>query len=179
MKKFWLLPLLAVLAGCATSRTELPTQAGVDLQAYAGTWYEQARLPNRFQADCVGDVQAEYTLQPDNRIDVTNQCRTADGTTKIAHAEGRLSKAADPRDPAQLEVRFAPDWTAWLPMVWGDYWIMRVEGDYEYSLVGTPDRNYLWVLARDKQADPATVQRLLDYAETQGFETTDVIMTNQ
>lgn len=179
MNRLWLMPILAVIAACATSRTDLPTQEGVDLNAYAGTWYEQARLPNRFQSDCVGDVQADYAVRSDNRIDVTNQCLTQDGTTKVAQAEGRLARSADPRDPAQLEVRFAPDWTAWLPMVWGDYWIMRLEGDYQYSLVGTPDRKYLWVLARDKNADAATVQGLLDYAATQGFETDQVIMTNQ
>lgn len=179
MKRFWLLPVLAIAAGCATTGSDLPTQSGVDLQAYAGTWHEQARLPHRFQSDCAGDVQAEYALRANNRIDVINQCRAEDGSTKVARGEGRLSTSVEPRNPAQLEVRFAPDWTAWVPAVWGDYWIMRIDGDYEYSLVGTPDRQYLWVLSRDRQGDPATVQRLLDYAASQGFNTDDVIMTNQ
>lgn len=60
-------------------------------------------------------------------------------------------------------------------MVWGDYWIMRLEGGYEYSLVGTPDRKYLWVLTREEQADPERVQALLDYAGTQGFAVENVI----
>jgi len=179
MKKILALPLILVAAGCATPTANLPTQANVDLNKYAGTWYEQARLPNRFQKDCVGDVRADYALQPDGTIDVTNQCRTQDGSTKVAQGEGRLSKAVNPADPARLEVRFAPKWTAWLPLVWGDYWIIELAGDYQYSLVGTPDREYLWVLSREKQADEATVKRLLDHARSMGFAVDDVVKTDQ
>ena len=177
MKKIFSIPLIAMLAGCATSHTGLPTQADVDLNKYTGTWYEQARLPNSFQNDCAGGVQAEYVLQADETISVTNQCRTTDGSTKVAKAEGRLSKVADPRDPAKLEVRFAPKWTSWLPMVWGDYWILKLQGDYQYSLVGTPDRKYLWVLSRNKQADKAVVTELLDYAKTLDFPVDKVVVT--
>jgi apolipoprotein D and lipocalin family protein len=175
MKSILAIPLIAVLAGCATSGESLPTQAGVDLSKYAGTWYEQARLPNRFQKDCAGDVRADYKLKPDNTISVINQCRAKDGSTKVAAGEGRLSKAADPRDPAKLEVRFAPKWTSWLPMVWGDYWIVKLHGDYQYSLVGTPDRKYLWVLSRDKRADKAVVNELLGYARALGFPVDKVV----
>lgn len=175
MNKSLAVSLVATLAGCAASNADLPTQAGVDLKQYTGIWYEQARLPNRFQKGCAGDVRADYVLLPDGTLGVTNQCRTKDGGTEVAEGVGRLSKAADPRDPARLEVRFAPDWTSWLPMVWGDYWIIRLEGDYDYSLVGTPDRKYLWVLSREKQADPEVVSRLLDYAGTLAFPVAQVL----
>lgn len=169
-------PALAILAACATTTgANLPTQPGIDLQRYAGTWYEQARLPNQFQEDCIGDVRAEYRLKEDDRITVINQCRIRDGSLRTVEGEGRLSRAADPRDPAILEVRFAPAWTSWLPMVWGDYWIIRLEGDYEYSLVGTPDRKYLWVLSREPQADPAVVERLLEHAGQLGFKVDEVV----
>ncbi len=165
----------AVFAGCASKPAALPTQSGVDLQKYAGVWYEQARLPNRFQNDCAGDVRAEYALNDDGTLLVVNQCRQSDGTTKRAEAVGRLAESGAHADPAKLEVRFAPAWTSWLPIVWGDYWIIRLEDDYAYSLVGTPDRKYLWVLSREEQADTQRVQALLDYAGTLGFPVTDVI----
>lgn len=175
MKPIIALSLIAVLAGCASKPQSLPTQSNVDLNKYAGTWYEQARLPNRFQDDCVSDVQADYVMQANGTLSVTNQCRIASGSTKSAQAEGRLNPAFNPTDPSKLQVRFAPAWTSWLPAVWGDYWIMKLEGDYEYSLVGTPNREYLWVLSREKRADPAKVEQLLDYAQTQGFEVSKVI----
>lgn len=163
------------LGGCTTPPRGLPVQADVDLSRYTGTWYEQARLPNTFQADCATDVMADYGLLPDGTLGITNQCRRSDGSTKIATAQGRVADSGEGRDPARLEVRFAPRWTSWLPMVWGDYWIIRLEDDYRYSLVGTPDRKYLWVLSRDRQADPAVVDELLQYAGTLGFPVEDVI----
>ena len=178
MKKVLLgLAVTAVLAACATTSRELPTQSGVSLERYAGTWYEQARLPNRFQKDCAGDVRADYTLNADGTIQVVNQCRKEDGSTQRAEGIGRLAERGPLADPSRLEVRFAPDWVSWVPMVWGDYWIIRLEGDYEYSLVGTPDRKYLWVLTRDEQADPRRVQALLEYAGTLGFKVDDVVRT--
>lgn len=179
MIRFLILPLFAVLAGCATSHPNLPTQPAVDLRKYAGTWYEQARLPNDFQKACVGEVRADYVLQADQTIGVTNQCVTADGGTKVAKAEGRLSTTVSPQDPAKLEVRFAPAWTSWLPMVWGDYWILRLAGDYQYSLVGTPDRRYLWVLSRERQGDPQMIRSLLDYAGTLGFPIDQIAQSGQ
>ena len=177
MKPLIAIALAAAVAGCATDTRNLPTQSGVDLGRYAGRWYEQVRLPHGFQKDCASDVRADYTLQPDGRIGVVNQCRTAQGKTKVAGAQGRLSPAFDPPDPARLQVRFAPQWMSWLPWVWGDYWILHVDEDYRYALVGTPDRKYLWVLARDRQADRAMVNRLLDRAAKLGFDVTRVVRT--
>lgn len=169
MKKVFPMALVLMLSGCAMSNQTLPTQADVDLNKYAGTWYEQARLPNRFQKDCVSDVQAYYQMNPDNTINVTNQCRAKDGGTKVARGLGRPASSFDPRNPAILKIRFAPDWIAWLPLVWGDYWIIKLQDDYQYSLVGTPDRKYLWVLSRKQEADAAVVDALLQYAGTLGF----------
>jgi apolipoprotein D and lipocalin family protein len=162
MKRILFLSLSALLAACASSNADLATQQDVDLNKYMGTWYEQARLPNSFQRECAGDVQANYVMEADKTI-----------------GQGRLSSSMEPADPAILEVRFAPKWLSWFPMVWGDYWIMKLEGDYQYSLVGTPDRKYLWVLSREKQADPQVVSDLLDYAAAQGFSVEKLVSTKQ
>jgi len=177
MKTIFFIATIAALAGCASFDPALPTQANVDLNKYMGTWYEQARLPNSFQRDCVSDVRADYTLLPDNTIEVVNQCKQKDRSVKAAQAEGRL--AANAPDFSKLQVRFAPRWTSWLPMVWGDYWIMKIHGDYEYSLVGTPDRRFLWVLSREKRADQRVVKELLAYAANHGFAVQDVTTTPQ
>jgi apolipoprotein D and lipocalin family protein len=177
IRKILAMSSVAILAGCAAQHPDLPTQANVNLKKYAGTWYEQARLPNNFQKDCVGDVRADYGLRPDGTFAVTNRCRQADGSIETASGEARLAGSGDRRNPAKLEVRFAPKWTSWLPMVWGDYWIIRIRGDYQYSLVGTPNRKYLWVLSRKKKADEAAVDALLDYARNLGFSVSKVKRT--
>lgn len=185
----WPLVLLGAIAvtglvACAAKRSrtdhgELPVQEGVELSRYVGTWYEQARLPNSFQKSCDSNVQAHYTLLPQNRVWVVNRCKTASGDVKSTEGVARLAGKPLPPNPARLEVRFAPEWASFIPAVWGDYWIIRLDEAYQYSLVGTPDRKYLWVLTRQKKADPAKVEELLDYARSLGFAVDEVIRTVQ
>lgn len=168
-----------LLTGCSTPIASLPTQTNLDLEKYMGIWYEQALLPNRFQKECVSDVSAEYIKKDAQYLQVTNQCRTADGSMKTAMGLGRLNPAVEPPNPAVLEVRFAPDWLSWVPMIWGDYWVIKVQDNYQYSLVGTPDREYLWVLSRDKNADSNKVKELLNYAKSLNFDVSKVEFTHQ
>lgn len=179
MKIIFYIATVAALAGCASSNPSLPTQPSVDLNKYAGTWYEQARLPNSFQRDCASDVRADYTVQPGNTIKVVNQCKQKDGSEKTAQAEGLLAANDTAPDFSKLQVRFAPKWMSWLPMVWGEYWIIKIHGDYKYSLVGTQNRQFLWVLSREKQADQRVVNELLAYAANHGFAVQEVTRTPQ
>lgn len=178
IRKRYVLLACLVLTACAGNTADLAVQADVDLEKYMGTWYEQARLPNKFQQSCVGEVRADYALLPEQRVSVTNQCITRSGSIEKAQALGRLNASIVPPSTSKLEVRFAPAWLSWLPSVWGAYWIMKVQGDYEYALVGTPSREYLWVLSRQAQGDKAIVQDLLNHAQKQGFAIENVIWDN-
>lgn len=177
MRKWLILVGVIFLSACSKAHM-LPTQPDVNLQRYAGTWYEQARLPNRFQKQCAKDVQAHYIFQA-NSLLVKNQCVQANGEGVEAQGEGRLSDAVTPLNPAVLEVRFAPKWLSWLPLVWGDYWILKIEGDYQAALVGSPNRKYLWVLSRSPQEDPHVVTQLINYAQSLGFDTQQMITHNK
>lgn len=146
----------------------------VDYQRYAGTWYEIARLPNRFQRACISDVTATYEPRPDGRIAVTNRCRQSDGD--IRQAKG-VARRIDGQPPSVLEVRFAPSFLSFLPMVWGDYHIIELGADYDYAVVGTPNRSYLWVLARRPDVDPDLYRRLLGRVREQGFDVSALTTT--
>jgi apolipoprotein D and lipocalin family protein len=144
--------------------------APVDLHRYAGLWHEQARLPNRFQKHCTGPVTAEYTPLPDGTVEVRNRCILSDGNFDEAVGSARVVLVAGQPGAGRLEVRFAPEWLGWLPAVWGDYWILKLDRDYQVALVGTPNRKYLWVLSRAPRLDDAALQAELDYARTLGFD---------
>ena len=126
--------LAATLAACAGGPPSRPGASGpatvpnvpvarVDLERYAGTWYEQARLPMYFQRKCVADTTAHYGLNADGTVSVVNRCRREDGG--MQEAEG-IARTVGGRT-STLEVRFAPAWLSWLPAVWGDYWVIALD----------------------------------------------------
>jgi apolipoprotein D and lipocalin family protein len=151
--------------------------SSVDTSRYMGKWYEIARFPNRFQKKCAGNVTATYELQSDGRIKVINECRDQKGETDRAEGTARRQSKQGPN--SKLEVRFAPSWLSWLPAVWGDYWILELADDYSYSLVGSPDRKYLWILSRAPQMDEATYQKLVEAAKAKGYEVGRLARTSQ
>ena len=140
----------------------------VDLARYAGRWYEVARFPNRFQAKCTGETTADYELLPGGEVRVVNSCRRADGG--ITRVEGRARLARRDGPASKLQVRFAPKLLSFLPMVWGDYWILDLTDDYGAALVGDPTRAYLWILSRTPKLDEATFERMVATATAQGFD---------
>jgi apolipoprotein D and lipocalin family protein len=146
----------------------------VDYERYAGTWYEIARLPNRFERQCATDVTATYSLRDDGRVAVINRCLTAGGRPKQAAG---IARRVDGQAPSVLQVRFAPALLSFLPFVWGDYQIIDLGPDYDYALVGAPNRAYLWILARQPVLRPDLCARLIDHARMQGFDVSRLIKT--
>jgi apolipoprotein D and lipocalin family protein len=145
----------------------------VDLDRYAGEWFEIARFPNRFQRQCLGDVRATYARRSDGRVDVVNRCRTTEGATE---ARG-VARIIDEQSSAKLKVRFAPAWLSWLPAVWGDYWVIGLAPDYSWAVVGDPGRDYLWILARARDLDDASIAAAQAAARDNGFDVTRLVPT--
>lgn len=170
-----LLLLGLVLSSSAMANEPLDLVDSINLERYQGRWYEIARLPNRFQDQCAGEVTAEYELLDDGRVSVTNRCRRADGAWREAEGIARRDRS-DSREAA-LEVRFAPRWLSWLPFVWGEYRVMVLDDEYRYALVGSDDREFLWILARQSELPDDVVDRLVAEAQRQGFDTTGLIRT--
>jgi apolipoprotein D and lipocalin family protein len=145
----------------------LKTVAAVDVPRYMGTWHEVAKYPNWFQKKCASSTQATYSLQADGRVQVLNRCKTDKG--EWSEALGAARQIGGPAS-AQLKVRFAPAWLSFIPMVWGDYWIIDLDPDYQWVVVSEPKREYLWILSRTPQLPAATYQALLAKLDKLGFD---------
>lgn len=147
----------AALAGCAT-QAPMPTVAAVDLPRYLGIWHEAALIPNFFQRMCVADTQARYRLL-DDHIEVYNRCRDASG--QWVDATGRAEVVPGSAN-AKLRVSFFRPF-------WGDYWVLALDPDYRWVLVGEPGRRFGWVLSRTPQLPPADLDQALDRAVALGY----------
>jgi apolipoprotein D and lipocalin family protein len=169
--------LLLLLAGGQSPAGVPQTVAHVDLDRYGGQWFEVARYDNRFQRKCQGDVVVSYARRPDGRIDVDNRCRTTDGDTIQARGVARL--ATDDGSNSKLEVRFAPAWLSFIDAVWGDYWIVGLADDYRYAVVGSANREYLWLLAREAAPPERDVESMMALARAQGFDPGRLVRTTQ
>lgn len=154
---------------------ELCTVADVDIKRYAGRWYEIARLPMRFEEECASDVTATYTLRPDGMIGVLNACRKADGTMKSSEGVARLADTE--KTTAKLNVTFVPSWLQFLPFVWADYWVIELDPDYRYAVVGEPDRRYLWILSRTQKMEENIYEGILSRVIAQGYDLNELIRT--
>jgi apolipoprotein D and lipocalin family protein len=164
--------VLAVASSGAAGPVE--TVSRVDLDRYLGQWHELARFPNRFQRQCDGGVRATYAKRSDGRIDVINECRTSDG--HMTDAKG-VARVVEGTGGARLKVRFAPAFLSFLPMVWGDYWVIGLGVDYDWAVVGSPDRKYLWILSRTPSLDAEQWERAMERVRANGFEESRLVRT--
>jgi apolipoprotein D and lipocalin family protein len=155
---------------------QVETAASVNLSRYTGRWYEIARFPNSFQKQCIGKVTADYRIMPGNKIEVANRCKMSNGSLDLAIGE---AKVIDKISNAKLQVRFAPAWLSWLPMVWGNYWILELDTEYSIAVVGSPDRNYLWILSRTPTISQADYESRVNNATKQGYDTSKLVKTQQ
>ena len=134
----------------------------VDLNRYAGLWYELARYENGFERDCEG-VTARYGLMDDGKVSVVNTCRQGriDGPGKTS--EGR-AKVVEDSGNAKLKVSFFG------PFYVGDYWVLDRADDYSWSIVGEPSGRYLWLLTRAPVPDAGTRETILRRVRALGYD---------
>ena len=173
-----LLPILLSLAlvGCKDPpvnrgpSTPLKAVEVVDLQRYAGKWYEIARFPNSFEEDCVA-VTATYSGNPDGTIKVVNSCRLKSFTGEVDVAQGR-ARVLDTQSNAKLAVSF------FWPFE-GDYWILALADDYTWVLVGEPSGRYLWILSRTPHISDALRTNLIGRLDVMGYNAKALFWTPQ
>ncbi len=165
--------IMLIASPLLAQKQELPplqTVPKVDLNRYLGTWYEIAAIPQRFQKGCTA-VSATYTLRPAGKIKVLNECRKDSLTGKYKAAKGK-AWVTDTLTNAKFKVQFFWPFS-------GDYWIIELDGNYQYAVVGHPDRNYLWILSRSRKMNDALYNDLMERIKNHGYELAGIVKTPQ
>lgn len=167
--------LLILYLGACSNQTsmkkiETSTVDELDIGRYLGTWYEIARFPHAFEQGLVG-VTATYSLRKDGKIRVINQGfrGTLDG--KLSRAEGK-AKIPDPGKPARLKVSF-------FLFFYGDYFVLELDKDYQWAMIGSSSPNFFWILSRTPQMDEEVFRRLVDNATARGYNMASLIRVLQ
>lgn len=163
------------LAACTTSgyrdtSQPITVDTTLDLDRYLGLWYEIARFPNRFERDCAG-VTAQYARRPDGAISVVNTCHkgSPEGPVEVAEGVARVVS------PGKLTVSFVP----WLPFGKGDYWVLYVDPAYSVAVVGAPEGNTGWILARRPDLGSEKYDKAVSVLQTMGYDTSQLQLVAQ
>jgi len=170
MNRFIILSIMLSLFRTTSAQTPVTVVKEVDLNRYMGTWYEIARLPNSFERG-LKCTTATYEIRDDGRVTVINRGVDVYDPSKTDEAKG-VAWIPDPAQPGKLKVRFFWPFS-------GDYWIIDLDPDYQYVLVGSPNHKYLWVLARTKFISDEVYLGLLQKAKEDGFELANLIKVSQ
>jgi apolipoprotein D and lipocalin family protein len=160
----------------ASADTQPPPQTVdfVDLDRYAGNWYEIASIPNRFQKHCRGNTTASYRPLEQQRIEVINSCLGEDGAVDTAQGIARI---VDTRSNAKLEVSFVSLF-GW-HLFWGDYWVLELAPDYSHAIVGTPNFRYGWILSRTPSLPAEVRSDLNERLRAAGYDPAAFVDTPQ
>ena len=168
--------LALLLTGCvaAPDATTPRPVAAVDLQRYLGTWHEVARLPmwaqDSARVSCE-DVTASYSLRPDGQVAVVNRCLNALAGDAPREATA-TAYVVEGSQGARLRVSFF--WP-----FYGNYWVIGLDPDYRWALVGEPSRRWLWLLSRTPRLPEADFEQALGIARANGYDLTPLKVARQ
>lgn len=162
--------LIFYVIGSSCLAAEVKTMHYVDLNRYLGKWYEIALLPNWFEKKCIGGAIAEYSLLDKGLIKVVNSCQTKKGESKATGA----AWVVDHETQAKLKVSFVP-LARYFRWFGGNYWILYVDPEYQFAVVGDPSHKYLWLLAREPSVNDDVYQKFLQVATDNGFDTEKIV----
>lgn len=158
-----------------TQDSPVTTVAHVDLNRYLGTWFEIRRLPMKWEDENASDITATYSLAEGGKVRVDNRCYDDKGKPTQSIGEATPVDASN----SKLTVTFLPELLRWIPFTSGDYWVLKLDADYQYSLVGDPDRKYLWLLSRNPNPPQAVIDEYLDHARSVGYDLSRLITPRQ
>ena len=166
--KYFSILLVSLVYMSATNSQTMQTVANVDLNRYAGKWYEIAAYPNRFQKGCTCTT-AEYTATDKEYLIVENRCNKDSVNGKNSYIKGKVFVEENSGN-AKLKIQF------FWPFK-GRYWIIDLADDYSYAVVSEPNKKYLWILSRTSKMDKSVYQNIINRLLEKGFDLTKLQIT--
>ncbi|MEP7185197.1 MAG: lipocalin family protein [Rhodanobacter sp.] len=168
-----LLALVLLLIVATVTATDLPNRpvSTMELSRYEGSWHEIAHIPVFYQRRCTGPATATYIPNGDGRLRVLTTCNTSRGLKSVDGVARYTSE-----NPGAFKVRFAPDWLRWLPQAWIDYWVIDIDPDYHWAVIGEPGGSHLWIMSRNTLMSRRLYDELVARARQRGYPVKKLVM---
>lgn len=165
-------PVIAAAAG-----VDVTPVANFDTARYLGTWHEIASIPQFFQRKCIRDTKATYGLDvSQSHISVENICTREDGGKERVQGRARQSEG---QPASRLEVTFLELFGEYRFWIAADYWVVALDPQYRWAVVGHPTRRYGWVLAREPRLAPVVLAEIIGRIKSQGYDACQFVVTPQ
>ncbi len=158
---FYILILIISMSTTISTAQPVQTVPNVDLNKYAGKWFEIASYPQPFQKGC-HCTTAEYSLSDKGYVIVENRCNRKSINGKQSYIKGKAFVDKNSGN-AKLKVQF------FWPFK-GKYWIIDLADDYSYAVVSNPTKKYLWILSRTSKMNEDVYQQILSRLKEKGFD---------
>lgn len=174
--KNYLMPALFILALSSTAMAGGKKEAfhetvpSVNLERFSGDWYVIAVIPTPFEKDAVNGIE-NYSLREDGTIRVRYTFRkgSPQGKEKIMYQKGWVYNKE-----TNADWRVQPIWPLKLP-----YYILELDRDYSYTVIGTNNYKYLWIMARTPELDPDILRGIINRMTQRGFDPDEIQMMEQ
>lgn len=166
----------AMFATAPVIAVEVTPVESFNLARYLGAWHEIASIPQFFQRKCVRDTKATYSKGEDGLIQVENVCTLHSGARERASGRARASEGGA---TAKLEVTFLELFSEYRFWVSADYWVVALDPNYRWAIVGHPSRRYGWVLSRDPLLPPVALAEIIGRIKSQGYDACEFYITPQ
>lgn len=169
----FLFTLLIIFTSCKAQNTMIDKTVVKDLkiERYLGKWYEISRYDHRFERGLVG-VTATYSLRADGKIKVVNSGYKDSLNGKFSQAVGKAKIPNPDSEPAKLKVSFF-----WF--FYGDYYVMELDENYQWAVIGSSSDNYLWILSRSPQMNESLYGEILNRLVNRGYDVSKLIKVKQ
>jgi apolipoprotein D and lipocalin family protein len=115
-------------------------------------------------------VNVTYTKRPDSRIRVQTVSYNANAGMRRTEVNGRVRSAN--AGGSTLVLTF-------FTLIRADLWVVGLDPEYRWALMGTPSRRRLWLIARTLRLDPIEYDRAMAIAAAQGYDAARVRPTPQ
>ncbi|MDX2414634.1 MAG: lipocalin family protein [Bacteroidales bacterium] len=168
---FTIIGIMCTSAKTQETMIDLTVVKELDLQKYLGTWYEIARYNHRFERGLVG-VTANYSIREDGKIKVVNSGYKKNLDGKFSQATGKAYLPNPDLEPGKLKVSFF--WN-----FYGDYFVLDLEENYQWAIIGSSSDKYLWILSRTPQLEPGLYDELLNRIKMRGYDVSKLIKVEQ